>query len=86
MSVEQGPLQNTAQIRHLPNTIKQKLWVPNSNYDVIVAIGEDCNAFSETTAHSASTTLGWGSILKKTKKWSLIMISWIRRVLSKFIY
>ena len=37
MSVQQGPLQNTAQIRHLPNTIKQKLWVPN--YDVIVAMG-----------------------------------------------
>ena len=83
MSVEQGPLQNTAQIRHLPNTIKQKLWVPN--YDVIVAMG-GCNAFSETTAYSASTTLGWGSILKTTKKWSLIMISWIRRVLFKFIY
>ena len=37
MSVEQGPLQNTAQTRHLPNTIKQKLWVPS--YDVIVAMG-----------------------------------------------
>ena len=56
MSVEQGPLQNTAQIRHLPNTIKQKLWVPN--YDVIVAMGEGCIAFYETTAYSASTTLG----------------------------
>ena len=84
MSVEQGPMQNTAQIRHLPNTIKQKLWAPS--YDVIVAMGDDCNAFSETTADSASTALGWGSILKTTKKWSLIMISWIRRVLSKFIY
>ena len=84
MSVEQGPLQNTAQIRHLPNTIKQKLWVPS--YDVIVAMGKSYNAFSETTAYRASTTLGWGSILKTTKKWSLIMISWIRRVLSKFIY
>ena len=48
--------------------------------------GEGCIAFSETTAYSASTTIGWGSILKTTKKWSLIMISWIRRVLSKFIY
>ena len=38
MSVEQGPLQNTAQIRHLPNTIKKTLGA-QLPYDVIVAMG-----------------------------------------------
>ena len=85
MSVEQGPLQNTAQIRHLPNTIKQKLWAPN--YDVIVAMGRAAMHFLRLRLIvQVGTALGWGSILKKTKKWSSIMISWIRRVLSKFIY
>ena len=28
------------------------------------------------------TALRWGSILKKTKKWSSIMISWIKPVLT----
>ena len=55
MSVEQGPLQNTAQIRHLPNTIKQKLWVPS--YDVIVPIGRAAMHFLRLRHYSASTTL-----------------------------
>ena len=36
-SIERGPLQNPAQIRHLPITEKQQLWTPN--YDITVALG-----------------------------------------------
>ena len=42
-SIEQRPLQNTAQIRHLPITIKQQLWAPN--YDIIVALGRTAMHF-----------------------------------------
>ena len=35
-SIERGPLQSTAQIKHLPITTKQQLCTPN--YDITVAL------------------------------------------------
>ena len=62
--LNEGIHKNPVQIRHLHITINKQLCM--LNYDITVALG--CNAFSETTAYSASTALGLEWILANTRK------------------